>query len=55
MVGGPNHELVEELLPTGSRLRVETLYDSAKYTCTVTGEAGQVSGTAAIHVLNGQY
>lgn len=53
MIRGANEEVVEQLLPTGSRLSIPSLKEPAVYTCTITSQAGSISDDAYVAVLNG--
>jgi hypothetical protein len=54
LVRGENEEVVEQLLPTGIRLRIPSLIKSARYTCTISSAAGSVSQDSHVQVLNGK-
>ena len=51
---GPNEEVVEQLLPTGTRLSMARVRQSAVYKCTIVSQAGMVDDTAYISVINSQ-
>ena len=51
---GWNEEVIEETLPTGSRLHVQNAQESAVYTCEIAGQAGRVLESCHVTVTEGQ-
>lgn len=54
LMPGPNGEIVEQLLPTGSRLSIPALKQSAMYSCTITSQAGSMEDYTEISLLRGE-
>ena len=52
---GVNQEVIEDMLPTGSRLHVRGALESAVYTCEIAGQAGRVLESCHVTVVKGQY
>ena len=53
LVQGLNEEIMEDMLPRGSRVKL-TAREPAVYTCTVRSEAGENSDSSRLFILEGQ-
>ena len=49
---GRNKEVIEDTLPTGSRLHVRDAQESAVYTCEIAGQAGRVLESCHVTVTD---